>query len=254
MDRKFYYLLGVVILATILYNLSQRFLKENFVDLVLPKPDTCIKEDCNKGEGLSYSSLYTSEIPRSLYFKEGRLQDDHYSSQMTPKLYDSPCLSKKPYGNASATYRLWKEFPKLLAKQYKSCDEYTCSNEIENGYNALPRLSKCIKTDSGKVEQAETLACDVVNQEYYNSPEEFCRTHPEDYPCPNWWLKNPQQICDASISLSNLSFPTHTKMKPQTTHTENDLGYCLAGDPTCELNDGRGLLMIQRGREDHGLC
>lgn len=254
MDRNFLYLITVVVVTTIVYNLSQRILKENFVDLVLPKSNTCIKEDCNKGQGLAYSSLYTSSNPRSLYFKEGRLQDAHYSSQKTPKSYNPPCLTKKPYGNASAVYRWWQNFPNLLAKQYQSCDKYSCGNCVENGYNALPRLEKCIKTDAGKVEQAETLACDVVNQDYYNSPEEFCRNHPEDYPCPNWWRKNPEQVRDVSISPRNLSFPTHTNVDPQVAKTENNLGYCLAGDPDCELNDGRGLLMIQRGREDHALC
>jgi len=252
MNRKFYYALTVVFIATLVYGLTKSNVSENFVDIILPKPNTYIKDNCNNSRGLAFSSLYTSEMPRSLYFKEGRLQDAHYSSRKTPKSYVPPCLTKKPYGNANAIYRWWKKFPQLLSKQYASCDKYTCDNRVENGYNALPRLERCIKTDAGKVEQSETLACDVVNQEYYNSPEQYCRNHPEDYPCPNWWKKNPEQVRDISISPN--SCIKNTKVKPQVANTPNKKGFCLAGDPGYDLSDGVGLLMVQRHREDHGLC
>lgn len=250
---KFYIplLFGIGILS--LFYFRKRNNVEGFVDLILPKSNVCAPlENCPTK--IDYSNLYTSDIPRSLYFKEGRLQDTDYSSQKNPKKYNPPCLTKKPYGNSMALYRYWKQLPDLLAKQYSSCDKYMCGNKYENGYTALPKLERCIKTDAGKVEQMQTLACDVVNQDYYNSPEEFCRTHPEDYPCPNWWRKNPEQVRDVTISPRNLSFPKYSKVKPQVPYTENNKGFCLSTNPKCNFKDGPGILMVMRGREDRALC
>lgn len=213
---------------------------------------------CNKSSsppGTAYSSLYTSDLSRSIY-NSGRPQDQHFSSKKNPAPFTPPCLTKKPYGNSMSTYYYWKYLPNMLEKQYASCDKYGCSNKSQNGYTALPRLERCTATSSaGKVEPEGTLACDPVNQEYYNSSEDFCRTHPEHYPCANWWMNNPAQIRDVSRPTGcTETIPPDTKMAPQVLANAEVSGFCLAGDPNCKLDDGRPMLMIQRHREDHGLC
>lgn len=221
------------------------------------KPILPTGKGCNKtpdAPGLAYSSLYTSDLPRSIDFP-GRTQDQYYSSQKTPAPFDPPCLTGKPYGNAMAIYNYWKYLPNLLESQYLECDKYKCANHTLNGYEALPRLEKCTQTKAGKVEPGPTLACDVVNQQYYNSSEDFCRDHPEHYPCANWWMNNPVQIRDVSRADSAIGhLPKNIKVTPSNPPEPNTEGFCLSGDPNCQLTDGKALLMIQRHREDQGLC
>jgi len=196
--------------------------------------------------GLTESSLYTSKLPRSLNFS-GRAQDNFYSSESTPTHFNPPCLTKKPYGNAMATYNYWKYLPNLLEAQYVDCDKYMCANHHNNGYTALP--------SSEPSSACETLACDMVNQDYYNSSEDYCRKHPHSYPCPNWWMKNPEQIADLSRPGCGIKkLPKKIQVKSKVPRKANPWGFCLSEESDCQINDGKGYLMISRGREDQALC
>lgn len=268
MLKQDYIIVISVILIILVFSLYLYYSKQitegfGFGYPIFPQTTTCTKKnsitDCYKNEpgnfpGLNKSSLYTSNISRSLN-RPGRSGDNYYSSRKNPTTYNPPCLTEKPYGNSMATYQYWKWLPALLRRQYQDCDKYECSSSKENGYTALPILENCLTTSgNNKTEPDETLACDPVNPEYYNSPEDFCRLHPEDYPCANWWLKNPEQIRDQSLNPSSWKIPTNIKVKPQVPEMKNDYGFCLSNNSDCKLNDGRGLLMINRFREDHGLC
>ena len=232
----------LVIIGLLFFLLINLKFKSNIVE----------KFDYNNS-GTDTSSLYTSILPRSIYTKEGRLQNSHWANNKNPKSHDPPCLTKTPYGNAMAMYYYWKYLPNLLEKQYESCDKYKCANQTLNGYNAIPNITDTVGYGREKMKPDWTLSCST-HPDYYNSPERFCEKHPEHYPCANWWMKNPEQIKDITVQMDLKCLPKKMPMLPKVARTKNNLGFCLANDPKCNMNDGGGLLMIQRHREDRALC
>lgn len=269
-------------------------------------PNTnCVgRPTCKNPPNIATSMMYTSALPRSLT-GPGKADDAYFSSRTTPAPYNPPCLTGTPYGNSMATYNYWKLLPKLLQLQYTDCDKYECSTTSQNGYTALPNLDfisasnsgssgLAVKSGAGGIAAplgAPTLACDPVNQDYYNSSEDFCRTHPDSYPCANWWMNNSPQIRDVTripgyeclsqfgaqdsedgIKCKNGVYST-SDLLPSKKLSDNNInnmdspfgistysqkkqfpGFCLATDPNCQLDDGQGILAIRRGNEDQGLC
>lgn len=268
-------------------------------DLYIGPNTNCTKKPtCKDPPNINQSIMYTSSLPRSLV-GPGKATDAYFSSRTTPAPFKPPCLTGTPYGNSMATYNYWKLLPKLLQLQYTDCDKYGCSTKSQNGFTALPNLDAISASNSGAsglaVKSGEggiasplgapTLACDPVNQDYYNSSEDFCRTHPDSYPCANWWMNNSPQIRDVTripgyeclaqfgaqgkgdnIRCKNGVYNTSdllpsNNMGPESpfgistySQTERFPGFCLANDPNCKLNDGQGILAIKRGREDQALC
>ena len=234
-------------------------------------PDTnCIqKPTCKDPPDIATSLMYTSSLPRSSV-GPGKATDSYYSSRTTPNPFKPPCLTGQPYGNSMATYNYFKLLPKLLQLQYTDCDKYGCSSESANGYTALPSMDSIPGFNTSLASAgfaaglgAPTLACDNVNQQYYNSSEDFCRDHPTDYPCPNWWMNNSPQIRDVTRipgykCLAHM-VTTYNKQSKKSIEQEKALrarapGFCLETDPNCKLDDGPSILAIHSGREDQGLC
>ena len=210
---------------------------------------------CVNNAAVAKSSLYTSDLPRSLYTSYGSYGDKNFSSRKNPAYYKPPCLTNKPYGNPQASYYYWKYLPNMLESQYVDCNKYGCSNLELNGYTALPTLEETIGEGQSKVDPDGTFACSV-HPDYFNSPERFCKEHPEHYPCPNWWMKNPVQFpIDNTANFNVPCIKREMPVKPQVPYTPNDHGFCVPEqDPTCALNDGKAAVMIRAGREDIALC
>lgn len=198
-----------------------------------PNTNCTNRPTCKTPPNIATSMMYTSTLPRSLT-GPGKADDAYFSSQTTPNPFNPPCLTGAPYGNSMATYNYWKLLPKLLQLQYTDCDKYQCSTTSQNGYTALPNLDFISASNSGASGLSAlsgqggiaaplggpTLACDPVNQDYYNSSEDFCRTHPEHYPCPNWWMNNSPQIRDVTripgyecLTQYGAQSPTHNTCK-----------------------------------------
>lgn len=279
------------------------FISKNNDIHVGPNTNCTQKPTCKDPPNIAQSMMYTSSLPRSLV-GPGKADDAYFSSQTTPAPFKPPCLTGTPYGNSMATYNYWKLLPKLLQLQYTDCDKYECSTTSQNGFTALPNLDSIsasnsgasgltVKSGSGGIAAplgAPTLACDPVNQDYYNSSEDFCRTHPDAYPCANWWMNNSPQIRDVTrvpgyeclaqfgaqsnedkIKCGNNGVYNTSDLLPSSnigvdmgpespfgistySQKEKFTGFCLSNDPNCKLDDGQGILAIKRGREDQALC
>lgn len=197
------------------------------------------------------SYMYTSDIGRSKDVLEGKLNDCMFSGESTPKSFNPPCLTEKPYGNWQASYYYWKYLPDINRKLYRNCDKYRCSTCAQNGETALAYGKESMDKGQNRISPKNTCACSI-DPEYFENPEEFCRRNPNKIPCENNWIKDPPQIKDQTAPIPCVKPCKDDRYKPQVPAMKNNYGFNLAN--TGDVTDGRLILTIRPEFEDILTC
>lgn len=181
------------------------------------------------------------------------LWDTTTLSGMTPQdamaNYSNRCLTCTPYGYNHLPYIYFKDFEKNMPRKYRSCNNYRCRTQKQNGETAKGYLHP--KTRTWWKTPAHSISL-----EYYNDPQGYCLKNPTHYPCPNHWVKNSELAGSkrfSSYATEDFNWPAmKNRVLPQAQtycKGKNDNELAL-----CDVNDNKKMLMVYPDMEDHGAC
>jgi hypothetical protein len=145
--------------------------------------------------------------------------------------YNNSCLTSKPYGSPGSEGPLsnWAEREKYMRQEYASCSAYRCGD-----------LSALKDNEPIGVQNLRRIRVSSIPEEYYHNPVDYCRAHPDSYPCPNHWLASPgEPAADSRLDHKILPAPLQGLAK----HIKDS-----------QINDNYHTRVLYPQREDHGLC
>lgn len=147
--------------------------------------------------------------------------------------YTNTCLTKKPYGfpSHSNMYRYWRDRPKSWAVEYSE-------ERVRGDINNVRSNQEPSSILAGS--QPAPAAAGGPSLNYYHNPDGYCLQYPDEYPCPNYWRGGPHIRTHISGDMS----------KPVPGLLAGNFGHVLDKD----INDNYHIRVVEKGREDHGLC
>jgi len=167
-----------------------------------------------------------------IIFKPSIITEALTSFSTAPELhaYTNSCVTKKPYGfpSHSGMYEYWKDRPKSWATEYSkervrgninNVRSYQAPDTILLGSQPSP-----VDPNTGP------------HPHYYHNADKFCKENPGKYPC----AKGSHVRTHISGDMS----------KPVPGLLQGHYGHVLDKN----INDNYHIRIIEKGREDQGLC
>ncbi len=144
--------------------------------------------------------------------------------------YHNTCMTagEGPYGfpASQGLYKYWQDRPKSWAVEYS--DERIVGNMDKVVSNRAPIYAAPVPADERP----------SVASEYYHNPVDYCKLHPNNYPCPNYWLVKPGKV---SVGSDNMS--VDGLLTGRFGHVQDR-----------DIDDNYHTRIINPEREDHGRC
>lgn len=93
--------------------------------------------------------------------------------------YKNTCLTKDPHGfpESDGPSQYWKDRPKSWKVEYSS-ERIDCN--MDRVRPSVPEAEKAYRPTRTR----------TIDPEYYENPVEYCKQHPDKYPCPNYWKED----------------------------------------------------------------
>ena len=121
-----------------------------------------------------------SSLTRSIFTKEGRSTDQHWSSHQLVAEHENLCLTDSPYYTKQASNAYHQNLPDYIVSKHRDCDRYQCKTDSNNGE----------KAEYNEPEQSyrpDNSIAVSIDPDYYSNQAEYCHKYPDRYPCQNWW-------------------------------------------------------------------
>ena len=105
-----------------------------------------------------------------------RLEDVGALRSAPASQYTNLCITERPYGSSGsvAPLKYWADRPKSWATEYSDARLATDSKTLRDYAPDMPHAPAHVRSS--------------VEDNYYHNPAEYCRAHPDRYPCPNSWV------------------------------------------------------------------
>ena len=150
--------------------------------------------------------------------------------------YKNMCLTKRPIGfpGSDNMNKYWKDRPKQWGVEYSD-------DRIRVDINKV-RSSQSGKTKGSVPAPAQTL---TVESKYYHNPVQYCKDHPDRYPCPNFWRADEKGHSD---------FKGHVQSKSDDMYVPGLVKGNFSHIKDSQIDDNYHVRIVDPHREDHGLC
>lgn len=177
--------------------------------------------------------------------------------------YRNLCLTKNNTGYHSPAYTWWQNRDDTIKKEYQHCQPNWIGS-TQQRCNVKPLGTSSFKNYPAPRGPSKTKAHSIAT-EYYHNPVAYCKKNPTSYPCPNFWIEDPQNAQRGpNYPTENMRIPAlKDTIEPQVLTSDDPNNSCYTGlkvNPSeftlagSAVNDNTRMLILHPDREDHGLC
>lgn len=132
--------------------------------------------------------------------------------------YCTATIEEQPYGFPASAGALldWKGRESDWQKEYS--------------HEAIKTDISKVKFNSNDAEYKQVKLKRLINLNYYHNPEGYCFDNPNEFPCPNYWIKDKTPSLTVSGNMSFAGFPERKKhvkfnIPPEGVKTRDDTSY-----------------------------